>query len=124
MPTYQYKCNNCDHYFEIVQSMKDKKKRKCPECKKLKLQRLLGQPMIFVKGDPSTIGHWAERNTENMGRYEIGDKSGQQEEAKEKVKNQSSKEKPWYKKHQTASNSEVSKMSEEQKTRYIKDGNK
>ena len=79
MPTYQYKCNNCDHYFEIVQSMKDKKKRKCPECKKLKLQRLLGQPMIFVKGDPSTIGHWAERNTENMGRYEIGDKRGQQE---------------------------------------------
>tara|TARA_R100000808_G_scaffold5713_1_gene17191 strand:+ start:28157 stop:28531 length:375 start_codon:yes stop_codon:yes gene_type:complete len=124
MPTYQYQCDNCDHYFEIVQSMKDKKKKTCPECKKPKLKRLLGQPMIFVKGEPSTIGHWAERNTEKMGRYELGDRTGQQKEANEKAKKQPSEKQPWYKKHQTASNSEVSKMSESQKQRYIKDGKK
>tara|TARA_R110000824_G_scaffold162282_3_gene337920 strand:- start:8315 stop:8689 length:375 start_codon:yes stop_codon:yes gene_type:complete len=124
MPTYQYKCNNCDHAFEIVQSMKDKKKRKCPECNKLKLKRLIGTPMVFIKGEPSTVGHWAERNTQNMGRYELGDKTGQQKEANDKAKKQTAQEKPWYSKHQTASTSEVSKMSESEKTRYIRDGKK
>ncbi|MCR4337549.1 MAG: zinc ribbon domain-containing protein [Candidatus Omnitrophica bacterium] len=42
MPTYQYECEACGHHFEILQSMRDAKLRKCPECKKLKLQRLLG----------------------------------------------------------------------------------
>lgn len=124
MPTYQYKCNGCDHAFEIVQSMKDKKKRKCPECKKPRLKRLIGQPIFFIKGEAGTIRHLAERNTENMGRYELGDKQGQQQEAKDKAKKQNTQEQPWYKEHQAASNSEVSKMSESQKTRYIRDGKK
>ena len=90
MPTYQYKCNSCDYAFEIVQSMKDKKKKKCSECKRLKLERLIGTPMVFVKGEAKTIGHWAERKTEKMGRYELGDKTAQQQEAKNKAKKQTS----------------------------------
>ena len=42
MPTYDYRCNSCDHEFELFQSMKDSPKRKCPECGKLKLERLIG----------------------------------------------------------------------------------
>ena len=86
MPTYEYKCGACDHGFEIVQSMKDKAKRKCPECGKHKLKRVFGTPFVFVKGEPQTIGHWADRNTEKMGRYELGDKLGQREEANKKSK--------------------------------------
>ena len=56
MPTYEYKCGACGHGFEIVQSMKDKTKRKCPECKRHKLKRIFGTPFVFVKGDPQTIG--------------------------------------------------------------------
>ena len=74
MPTYEYKCDNCDHSFEIVQSMKDKHKRKCPNCKKSKLKRVMGTPLVFVKGDPQSIGHWAERNTQKMGSYELSEK--------------------------------------------------
>ena len=42
MPTYDYRCKKCDHEFELFQSMKDKVKRKCPECGKLSLERLIG----------------------------------------------------------------------------------
>ena len=125
MPTYEYKCNNCDHSFEIVQSMKDKVKRKCPECKKSRLKRVLGTPFVFVKGEAKTIGHLAERNTEKMGRYELGDKRGIQEEANNKAKEAKGKtEQPWYVKDAAANTREIKKMTPEQKISYIKKGQK
>ncbi len=42
MPTYDYKCNACSHTFEHFQSMKDKPLKKCPECGKNSLERLIG----------------------------------------------------------------------------------
>ncbi len=42
MPTYEYKCDHCDHMLEAFQSITAAPKKKCPECGKLKLKRLLG----------------------------------------------------------------------------------
>lgn len=42
MPTYDYKCNECGHRFELFQSMRDKPIRKCPECGKSAVERLIG----------------------------------------------------------------------------------
>lgn len=42
MPTYDYKCGNCDHTMEVFQSITASPKKKCPECGKLKLKRLIG----------------------------------------------------------------------------------
>ncbi|MDP6543164.1 MAG: zinc ribbon domain-containing protein [Phycisphaerae bacterium] len=42
MPTYEYKCNACDHEFELFQSIKAAAVRKCPTCGKLKVKRLIG----------------------------------------------------------------------------------
>ena len=42
MPTYDYQCQACGHEFEEFQSMSASSLRKCPECKKLKLKRLIG----------------------------------------------------------------------------------
>lgn len=42
MPTYDYVCRACEHAFELFQSMNDPVKRKCPECGKSKLERLIG----------------------------------------------------------------------------------
>lgn len=41
MPTYEYKCQNCDYIFEKFQNMKDKPISKCPKCGH-KVQRLIG----------------------------------------------------------------------------------
>ncbi|MBN2589169.1 MAG: zinc ribbon domain-containing protein [Sedimentisphaerales bacterium] len=51
MPTYEYKCENCEHLFEHFQSMTSKPLRKCPECGKNKLIRLIGSGAgIIFKG--------------------------------------------------------------------------
>lgn len=42
MPTYDYQCNNCDHSFEEFQSITSNPLRKCPECSKNTLKRLIG----------------------------------------------------------------------------------
>lgn len=51
MPTYQYECGACGHGFEALQSMVDKKLKKCPQCGKSKLHRLIGTGSgIIFKG--------------------------------------------------------------------------
>jgi len=42
MPTYEYACKECEHQFEQFQSITARPTRKCPECGKMKLQRLIG----------------------------------------------------------------------------------
>ena len=42
MPTYEYKCQACDHEFELFQSITASAVRKCPDCGKLKVKRLIG----------------------------------------------------------------------------------
>ncbi len=42
MPTYDYECDACGHAFEQFQSMSASPLRKCPNCGKSKLRRLIG----------------------------------------------------------------------------------
>ena len=42
MPTYDYVCQACGHRFEEFQSMSADPLKKCPKCKKNKLERLIG----------------------------------------------------------------------------------
>ena len=42
MPTYDYVCDACEHAFEEFQMMSAKVLKKCPECGKTKLRRLIG----------------------------------------------------------------------------------
>ncbi len=42
MPTYDYQCAGCGHRFENFQAMSSKPLRKCPECGRPKLKRLIG----------------------------------------------------------------------------------
>lgn len=41
MPTYEYKCDNCNKNFELVQRITAKPIRKCPSCG-AKVRRLFG----------------------------------------------------------------------------------
>ncbi len=51
MPTYDYVCDACDHQFELFQSITESKKRKCPQCGRMKLRRLIGPgAAIMFKG--------------------------------------------------------------------------
>ncbi len=48
MPTYDYRCDACEHEFEEFQSIKDMPLTKCPECHKKKLRRLIGGGAAIV----------------------------------------------------------------------------
>ena len=51
MPTYEYRCDACGHVLEIFQSITESPKRKCPECKRQKLKRIIGAGAgIIFKG--------------------------------------------------------------------------
>lgn len=51
MPTYDYRCTACKHTCEIFQSMREKPKRKCPECGANALERLIGMGAgVLFKG--------------------------------------------------------------------------
>lgn len=51
MPTYEYECAACGHAFEKFQQMSERPVKKCPECGKNKVQRLIGRGSgIIFKG--------------------------------------------------------------------------
>ena len=57
MPTYAYECEACGHTFELFQSMTASVKRKCPECGKNKLQRLIGKGAVeSIARQPEATG--------------------------------------------------------------------
>jgi len=64
MPTYDYKCKECDHLFEVLQGINDDKFTKCPECSKESLQRLIGRGgMIVFKGSGFFETDYNNKNT-------------------------------------------------------------
>ena len=55
MPIYEYQCSACGHQMEVLQKVSDAPLRKCPECGKPKLQKLISAPSFRLKG-----GGWYE----------------------------------------------------------------
>lgn len=43
MPTYDYKCDKCEHAFEAFQSITADPLKVCPECQDESLRRLIGR---------------------------------------------------------------------------------
>ena len=50
MPTYEYKCKDCGHQFDIVQSFTDDALTTCPDCKKKTLRKVFSPPGVTFKG--------------------------------------------------------------------------
>lgn len=49
MPTYEYRCNACEHTWDEFQSIKAEPTKKCPKCRKAKAERIIsaGGGIIF-----------------------------------------------------------------------------
>jgi len=55
MPFYEYQCSNCGHSLEAMQKVSDPALKKCPDCGKSQLQKLMSAPVFRLKG-----GGWYE----------------------------------------------------------------
>jgi len=47
MPTYEYECKECNHKFEVFQSISSEPLKECPKCKGL-VERLIGGGIGFI----------------------------------------------------------------------------
>ena len=55
MPFYEYRCSRCGHHHEELQKVTDRPLKKCPECGRNTLTRLVSAPVFRLKG-----GGWYE----------------------------------------------------------------
>ena len=63
MPFYEYQCTSCRHQEEVLQKISDKPLKKCPECGKSTMKKVVSAAAFRLKG-----GGW----------YETDFKSGKQ----------------------------------------------
>jgi putative FmdB family regulatory protein len=61
MPIYEYRCGACGHHVEALQKMTDAPLRKCPDCGKSQLKRLVSAPQFRLKGSG-----WYETDFKNQ----------------------------------------------------------
>ncbi len=77
MPTYDYECDACGHEFELFQLINDSVKRKCPECKKLKLRRLFGiGAAVMFKGSGFYETDYRSKSYKEKAAKEKSERSG------------------------------------------------
>ena len=55
MPFYEYECRQCGAQTEVMQKISDRPLKKCPECGKNALVKLISAPVFRLKG-----GGWYE----------------------------------------------------------------
>jgi putative FmdB family regulatory protein len=55
MPFYEYECQACKFYTEVMQKISDAPLAKCPSCGKNQLKKLVSAPVFRLKG-----GGWYE----------------------------------------------------------------
>jgi putative FmdB family regulatory protein len=55
MPFYEYECENCKFYTELLQKVSDAPLKKCPSCGKSTMKKLVSAPVFRLKG-----GGWYE----------------------------------------------------------------
>jgi putative FmdB family regulatory protein len=82
MPFYEYECENCKYYVELLQKVSDEPLRKCPSCGKNAMKKLVSAPVFRLKGSG-----WYETDFK-------GDKENKRNLAVEKAESSSSDEKP------------------------------
>src|SRR5690348_7329928 len=50
MPFYEYECQSCKFYTELMQKITDPPLEKCPSCGKKAMQKLISAPVFRLKG--------------------------------------------------------------------------
>ena len=123
MPTYVFKYEECDYELEVEQSIKKPtpNRKKCPECGKNKLERLLFAPHVYNKpgDDKISIGLLSDRNAE---RFSQDQKEAIDKKNGVKRKKKSSKNNFWETSKENMK--KISVMTPAQKKKYIETGEK
>lgn len=61
MPLYEYRCKQCGHTFEKIQSFSAPDEKECPVCKG-EVERLISAPAIQFKGSGWYVNDYASKS--------------------------------------------------------------
>jgi putative FmdB family regulatory protein len=78
MPLYEYRCDACQHVFEVIQKFSDAPIAVCPVCGQGPVEKLPSSPAIQFKGTGWYITDYA-RKGQTGGSGTTGDSSGKSE---------------------------------------------
>jgi putative FmdB family regulatory protein len=81
MPVYEYECQACKFYTEVMQKITDAPLIKCPSCGKRRLKRLVSAPVFRLKG-----GGWYETDFKSDKEAKRNLLAAEKEEAKAESK--------------------------------------
>jgi putative FmdB family regulatory protein len=89
MPFYEYECQACKFYAEVMQKISDAPLKRCPSCGKQRLKKLVSAPVFRLKG-----GGWYETDfkSDKEGRRNL--LGADREEAKAESKPEAKDTKP------------------------------
>jgi putative FmdB family regulatory protein len=81
MPFYEYECEACKFYSEVMQKISDPPLTKCPSCGKRALRKLVSAPVFRLKG-----GGWYETDFKSDKENKRNLAGAEKEEAKSEPK--------------------------------------
>ena len=123
MPTYVFICEECEFELEVEQSIKKPtpNRKKCPNCKKNKLNRILFAPHVYNKpgDDKISVGLLSDRNAS---RFSEDQKKAIDEKNGVKRKSKNTKKNFWETSDKNLK--DISSMTPVQKKKYIETGEK
>ena len=88
MPVYAYRCESCGVQFERHQSFADAPLKRCPECNKNSLRKVIGPVGVVFKGS----GFYSTDNRSTSGLYSPGSKDKDESKSSEKSESKASTE--------------------------------
>jgi putative FmdB family regulatory protein len=83
MPTYEYRCRDCGHSFDIVQKMSDEPLTHCPECGGT-LRKVFAPPAISFKGPGFYATDHGKKAKSSSSEGDGKDKDAKDKDAKDK----------------------------------------
>ena len=88
MPFYEYQCPHCGYDEEVLQKISDKPLKKCPNCGKNGLKKLISAPVFRLKGSGwyETDFKSDKENKRNLHGADKEEASAKKEEAKPDAK--------------------------------------
>ena len=89
MPFYEYECQACKFYTEVMQKISDAPLTRCPSCGKRALKKLLSAPVFRLKG-----AGWYETDFKSAQENKRNLVGADKEESKPEVKAQAPEAKP------------------------------
>lgn len=85
MPIYEYKCDACGEYLEVIRKAGDKKPQACPKCR-AEMRKVLSSPAIQFKGSGWYVTDYARKpGPAGKDKSEAGGEKGEKKEPAKKA---------------------------------------